>query len=70
MALEQTRVVDSLRQIDTAERLPRYRVAERIFLERALPWSRLTAEMERNLVQDVRLKSFQRIRSGDGSVTL
>lgn len=70
VALEQTRVVDSLRQIDTAERLPRYRVAERIFLERALPWSRLTAEMERNLVQDVRLKSFQRIRSGDGSVTL
>lgn len=70
VAREQTRVVDTLRQIDTAERLPRYRVAERIFLERALPWSRLTAEMERNLVQDVRLKSFQRIRSSDGSVTL
>lgn len=70
VAQEQTRLVDSLRQIDTAERLPRYRLAERIFLERALPWSRLTAEMERNLVQDVRLKSFQRIRSSDGNVTL
>lgn len=70
VAREQARVVDVLRQIDTAERLPRYRLAERIFLERSLPWSRLTTEMERNLVQDVRIRSLQRVRSSDGSVTM
>lgn len=70
VAQEQSRVVESLRQVDTAERLPRYRLAERIFLERALPWSRLTAELERNLVQDVRIRSLQRLRASDGSVSL
>jgi hypothetical protein len=70
VAREQARVVDALRQVDTAERLPRYRLAERIFLERSLPWSRLTTEMERNLVQDVRIRSLQRVRSSDGSVTM
>jgi hypothetical protein len=70
VAREQTRVVESLQQVDAVERLPRYRLAERIFLERALPWSRLTTEMERNLVQDVRVKSLQRIRASDGSVSM
>ena len=70
VAQEQARVVESLRLVDTAERLPRYRLAERIFLERALPWSRLTAELERNLVQDVRIRSLQRLRASDGSVSL
>ena len=70
VAREQARVVESLSQVDTTERLPRYRVAERIFLERSLPWSRLTTEMERNLVQDVRIRSLQRVRASDGSVTM
>lgn len=70
VAGEQERLVDTLRQVDATERMPRYRLAERIFQERALPWSRLTAEMERGLVQDVRLRSLQRQRGADGSVTL
>ena len=46
-----------LRSVDVAKELPRWRLAERIYTERSLPWSRLTAELERSLVQDVRIKS-------------
>jgi len=67
---EQGRLLESLRQIDPVERAPRYKLAERIFLERTLPWSRLTAELERSLVQDVRVKSLQRVRGNDGAVAL
>ncbi|MBI4911460.1 MAG: hypothetical protein HY823_01880 [Acidobacteria bacterium] len=70
VAREQAQVMDALRQIDAVERAPRYRLAERIFQERALPWSRLTAELERELVQDVRLKAIQRVRASDGTVLL
>lgn len=64
----QNRVLDELRAIDVARELPRWKLAERIFTERSLPWSRLTAELERSLVQDVRLKSLQRSRGSDMKV--
>jgi hypothetical protein len=63
-------VLAELRDIDVAKELPRWRLAERIFTERSLPWSRLTAELERNLAQDVRLKSVQRTRGSDLRVQL
>ncbi|MGA2079892.1 MAG: PilN domain-containing protein [Holophaga sp.] len=66
----QARVLSELRGIDVAKELPRWRLAERIFTERSLPWSRLTAELERSLVQDVRLKSVQRNRGSDRKVQL
>ena len=66
----QARILSELRSIDVVKELPRWRLAERIFTERSLPWSRLTAELERSLVQDVRLKSVQRNRGTDRKVQL
>lgn len=64
------RVLSELRSVDVAKELPRWRLAEKIFTERSLPWSRLTAELERSLVADVRLKSIQRTRGTDMAVQL
>jgi hypothetical protein len=69
-AQAQSRVLAELRNVDVAKELPRWRLAEKIFSERSLPWSRLTAELERSLVVDVRLKSIQRTRSSDMKVQL
>lgn len=66
----QARVLDELRSVDVAKELPRWRLAERIFTERSLPWSRLTAELERSMVPDVRFKSLQRTRSADLKVQI
>ena len=66
----QRQVLSELRNVDVAKELPRWRLAEKIFTERSLPWSRLTAELERSLVEDVRLKSIQRTRSSDLKVQL
>ena len=63
-------VLAELRNVDVAKELPKWRLAEKIFTERSLPWSRLTAELERSLVADVRLKSIQRTRSTDMKVQL
>jgi hypothetical protein len=59
-----------LQSVDVEKELPVWRLAERILSERSLPWSRLTAELERSLVQDVRLKSLQRTRNAAQSVEL
>ncbi|BDU76673.1 PilN domain-containing protein [Mesoterricola sediminis] len=64
----QQRVLEELRAVDVAKELPRWRLAERIFTERSLPWSRLTAELERSMVPDVRYKSLQRTRGADMKV--
>jgi Tfp pilus assembly protein PilN len=69
-AASQARILEELRSVDVARELPRWRLAERIFTERSLPWSRLTAELERSLVQDVRLRSIQRTRGNDQKVQL
>ena len=68
VANNQRKVLAELRDVDVAKELPKWRLAERIFTERSLPWSRLTAELERSLVQDVRVKSVQRTRSADMKV--
>jgi hypothetical protein len=67
---QQAEVMDELREIKVEQEMPRWRLAERILMERALPWSRITAELERSLVQDVRLKSVQRTRGTDQTVQL
>lgn len=59
-----------LSQIDVEKELPRWKLAEKILAERSLPWSRLTAELERCLVQDVRLKSILRVRDSRQQVTV
>ena len=67
---QQAMVLDELREIRVDQEMPRWRLAERILMERALPWSRITAELERSLVQDVRLKNVQRTRGSDQTVQL
>lgn len=59
---------NSLKQVDVEKELPRWKLAERILSERSLPWSRLTAELERSLAQDVRFKSLLRIRDSKQQV--
>jgi hypothetical protein len=67
---KQLAIQDRLRSVDVEKELPVWRLAERILSERGLPWSRLTAELERSMVQDVRLKSIQRTRNAAQSVDL
>lgn len=69
-ARNQDKLVEQLKSVDVAKELPRWKLAERIFTERTLPWSRLTAELERSLVRDVRLKSIQKVRGSDQRVGL
>jgi hypothetical protein len=57
-----------LRSINVPKELPRWKLAERILAERSIPWSRLTAELERSLVQDVRIRTLQRSRGSDQQV--
>jgi hypothetical protein len=59
-----------LRAINVQKELPRWRLAERILGERSSPWSRLTAELERSLVQDVRIRTLQRTRGSDQQVVV
>jgi len=59
-----------LRAINVQKELPRWRLAERILVERSSPWSRLTAELERSLVQDVRIRTLQRSRGSDQQIVV
>jgi len=65
---QQGSVLTELRAIDVPKELPRWKLAERILGERSSPWSRLTAELERSLVQDVRIRALQRSRGSDQTV--
>ncbi|MFZ4512061.1 MAG: PilN domain-containing protein [Geothrix sp.] len=60
----------SLQEMDAAKEQARWKLAERILQERALPWSRLTAELEQCMVPDMRLKGLQRARSSAQQVVL
>lgn len=60
----------SLQDMDAAVEQSRWKLAERILLERSLPWSRLTAELEQCMVPDMRLKSIQRARSTGQQVVM
>jgi len=61
-------ILAQLRSINVQKELPRWKLAERILGERSNPWSRLTAELERSLVQDVRIRTLQRTRGTDQQV--
>lgn len=66
----QGNIQNELKAINVQKELPRWRLAERILVERSSPWSRLTAELERSLVQDVRIRGIQRIRGNDQQVVV
>ncbi|MDP2876495.1 MAG: hypothetical protein Q8O00_09955, partial [Holophaga sp.] len=61
-------IQNQLKAINVQKELPRWRLAERILGERSSPWSRLTAELERSLVQDMRIRGLQRSRGADQQV--
>jgi len=67
---KQASIEAQLQAVDVEKELPRWRLAERILTERSTPWSRLTAELERSLVQDVRIKNIQRTRDNSQKVLL
>lgn len=69
-ARKEASLQQELATLDIARELPRWRLAERIYLERGLPWSRATSELERSLVDGVRIKALSRARSADGTVEL
>lgn len=65
-AQEQQRLEARLAEVDVGRELPRWRTAERVLEERALPWSRLISELEMDLPEGMRLRSIQRSRSREG----
>lgn len=60
----------SLEQLDATREQSRWKLAERILMERSLPWSRLAAELEQCMVPDMRLKTIQRTRSSGQQVVM
>lgn len=69
-ATQERQLLGQLQQIDVDQELPRWRLAERILSERAAPWSRLAAELERSLVDGARLKNVERARGADQALLL
>ncbi|HJW34220.1 MAG TPA: PilN domain-containing protein [Holophagaceae bacterium] len=64
-AKREQQLLGQLAAFDVAKESPRWRNAERILQERALPLSRLLAEVEQCLPDGVRLKGIQRSRGRD-----
>lgn len=69
-SLKEQQIQSSLQEMDAAREQSRWKLAERILMERALPWSRLTAELEQCMVPDMRLKAVQRTRSSGQQVVM
>lgn len=69
-AKQEQQIQASLQEMDVTREQARWKLAERILLERSLPWSRLTAELEQCMVPDMRLKSLQRARSSTQQVVM
>lgn len=59
-----------LMAIDVAAETPRWRLAERILSARSAPWSRIAAELEACMVQDVRIRTLHRTRTSTGQIQL
>lgn len=64
-AKREQQLLAQLAAFDVAKEMPRWRNAERILQERALPLSRLLAEVEQCLPDGVRMKGIQRSRGRD-----
>lgn len=69
-ALREREIQAALQDIDATKEQARWKLAERILQERSLPWSRLTTELERCMVPDMRLKSIQRVRGAEQQVVM
>ncbi len=69
-ARQEQQLQASLQDMDASREQSRWKLAERILQERSLPWSRLTTELEQDLVPDMRLKGLQRARSNAQQVVM
>jgi len=69
-ARQEQQLQSSLQDMDAGREQSRWKLAERILMERSLPWSRLTAELEQCMVPDMRLKGVQRARSNAQQVVM
>lgn len=69
-ARQEQQLQASLQDMDASVEQSRWKVAERILLERSLPWSRVTAELEQCMVPELRLKGLQRTRSSGQQVIM
>ncbi|MBI1754238.1 MAG: hypothetical protein HY014_15340 [Acidobacteria bacterium] len=69
-ARQEQQLQTSLQDMDATREQSRWKLAERILLERSLPWSRLTAELEQCMVPDMRLKGLQRTRANSQQVVM
>lgn len=69
-ALREREIQTVLQDIDATKEQARWKLAERILQERSLPWSRLTTELERCMVPDMRLRSIQRVRGAEQQVVM
>jgi len=69
-SIKEQQIQIALQDMDASREQSRWKLAERILLERALPWSRLTAELEQCMVPDMRLKAIQRTRSSGQQVVM
>lgn len=69
-ASQEQQLENSLQSMDATKEQSRWKLAERILLERSLPWSRITAELEQCMVPDMRLKGFQRARTTGQQVVM
>jgi hypothetical protein len=69
-ARQESQLQTSLQGMDATREQSRWKVAERILLERSLPWSRVTAELEQCMVPGMRLKGLQRTRGNGQQVVM
>jgi hypothetical protein len=70
VARREQEIQATLQDIDATKEQARWKLAERILQERSLPWSRLTTELERCMVPDMRLRTVQRVRGAEQQVVM
>lgn len=69
-SMKEQQIQTALQEMDATREQSRWKLAERILMERSLPWSRITAELEQCMVPDMRLKTVQRTRSSGQQVVM
>lgn len=70
LTIARVNTISELQDINVAKELKLWQLAERIYAERSLPWSRLEDALEHSLVDDVRLKSVKRNAFSDKKIKI
>ena len=69
-AIQERELQKTLQAIDPQHEKARWALAERILMERSLPWSRVAADIESCMVPNMRLRSIQRVRGSSQQVIM